>query len=79
MDATNSITELAQRAHEWGQPAIAVTDHGNVQAFPEAFKAANKFGIKMLYGLEANVVDDGIPLVYNENHDDEGWRGPGTV
>ena len=68
MDATNSITELAQRAHEWGQPAIAVTDHGNVQAFPEAFKAANKFGIKMLYGLEANVVDDGIPLVYNENH-----------
>ena len=69
MDATNSITELAQRAHEWGQPAIAVTDHGNVQAFPEAFKAANKFGIKMLYGLEANVVDDGIPLVYNENHD----------
>lgn len=69
MDATNSITELAKRAHEWGQPAIAVTDHANVQAFPEAFKAANKFGIKMLYGLEANVVDDGIPLVYNENHD----------
>lgn len=69
MDATNSITELAKRAHQWGQPAIAVTDHGNVQAFPEAFKAANKFGIKMLYGMEANVVDDGIPLVYNENHD----------
>lgn len=69
MDATNSITELAQRAHQWGQPALAVTDHGNVQAFPEAFKAANKFGIKMLYGMEANVVDDGIPLVYNENHD----------
>ncbi|MGM9907906.1 PolC-type DNA polymerase III, partial [Limosilactobacillus sp.] len=69
MDATNSITELAKRAHEWGQPAIAVTDHANVQAFPEAFKAANKFGIKMLYGLEANVVDDGIPLVYNENQD----------
>ncbi|MEE6643572.1 PolC-type DNA polymerase III, partial [Limosilactobacillus pontis] len=69
MDATNSITELAQRAHQWGQPALAVTDHGNVQAFPEGFKAANKFGIKMLYGMEANVVDDGIPLVYNENHD----------
>ena len=69
MDATNSITELAQRAHQWGQPSLAVTDHGNVQAFPEAFKAANKFGIKMLYGMEANVVDDGIPLVYNENHD----------
>ena len=31
MDATNSITQLAQQASEWGQPAIAVTDHGNVQ------------------------------------------------
>ena len=69
MDATNSITELAGQASKWGQPAIAVTDHGNVQAFPEAFKASKKFGIKMLYGMEANVVDDGIPLVYNENHD----------
>ena len=68
MDATNSITELATRAHQWGHPAIAITDHGNVQAFPEAFKVAQKTGIKMLYGMEANVVDDGIPLVYNENH-----------
>ena len=61
MDATNSITELATRAHKWGHPAIAVTDHGNVQAFPEAFNVAQKTGIKMLYGMEANVVDDGIP------------------
>ncbi|MBD5807319.1 PolC-type DNA polymerase III [Lactobacillus sp. 0.1XD8-4] len=68
MDATNSITELATRAHKWGHSAIAVTDHGNVQAFPEAFSVAQKTGIKMLYGMEANVVDDGIPLVYNENH-----------
>ena len=70
MDATNSITELATRAHKWGHPAIAVTDHGNVQAFPEAFNVAQKTGIKMLYGMEANVVDDGIPLVYNENHEE---------
>ncbi|MDO4903533.1 MAG: PolC-type DNA polymerase III [Limosilactobacillus sp.] len=69
MDATNSITDLAGQASKWGHKAIAVTDHANVQAFPEAFKASNKFGIKMLYGMEANVVDDGIPLVYNENHD----------
>lgn len=70
MDATNSITELVTRAHKWGHPAIAVTDHGNVQAFPEAFSVAQKTGIKMLYGMEANVVDDGIPLVYNENHEE---------
>lgn len=68
MDATNSISELASRAHKWGHPAIAVTDHGNVQAFPEAFSIAQKTGIKMIYGMEANVVDDGVPLVYNENH-----------
>lgn len=68
MDATNSITELATQAHKWGHPAIAITDHADVQAFPEAFKAASKLGIKMIYGVEANVVDDGIPLVYNENH-----------
>ena len=68
MDATNSISELATQASKWGHPAIAVTDHGNVQAFPEAYKAAKKNKIKMLYGMEANVVDDGIPLVYNENH-----------
>lgn len=67
MDATNSITELAGRAKKWGMPAIAVTDHADAQAFPEAFKAANKFGMKMIYGVEANVVDDGVPLVYNEN------------
>ena len=68
MDATNSITEIAKQASKWGQPAIAVTDHGNVQAFPEAYKAGKKFKLKMIYGMEANVVDDGVPLVYNENH-----------
>ena len=66
MDATNSITDYAKQAVKWGMPALAITDHADVQAFPEAFKAAGK--IKMLYGVEANVVDDGVPLVYNENH-----------
>lgn len=66
MDATNSITDYAKQAVKWGMPALAITDHADVQAFPEAFKAADK--IKMLYGVEANVVDDGVPLVYNENH-----------
>ncbi len=74
MDATNSISDYVKQAIKWGQPAIAITDHAGVQGFPEAYKAAydgknKKYNIKMLYGVEANVVDDGIPLVYNENHD----------
>ncbi|WP_057740941.1 PolC-type DNA polymerase III [Limosilactobacillus secaliphilus] len=73
MDATNSISEYVKQAIKWGQPAIAITDHAGVQGFPEAFKASydgkkKEHKIKMLYGVEANVVDDGIPLVYNEDH-----------
>lgn len=73
MDATNSISEYVKQAIKWGQPAIAITDHAGVQGFPEAFKASydgkkKEHKIKMIYGVEANVVDDGIPLVYNENH-----------
>lgn len=74
MDATNSISDYIKQAEKWGMKAIAVTDHAGVQAFPEAFNASHdKKGnakIKILYGVEANVVDDGIPLVYNENHDE---------
>ena len=73
MDATNSVSDYVKQALKWGMPAIAVTDHADVQAFPEAYKAAfdAKKGepkLKMIYGVEANVVDDGVPLVYHENH-----------
>ncbi|NGP44093.1 PolC-type DNA polymerase III [Bacillaceae bacterium SIJ1] len=65
MDAVSSIDALAKRASEWGHPAIALTDHGVVQSYPDAYAAAEKHGIKMIYGLEANVVDDGVPIAYN--------------
>lgn len=68
MDATNSISDLVAQAGKWGHQAIAVTDHGGVQAFPEAYEAGKKAGVKILYGVEANVVDDGVPVVYNEAH-----------
>src|SRR5699024_3781627 len=48
-----------------GHPAVAITDHAAVQAFPEAYAASKKHDMKVIYGVEANVVDDGIPIAYN--------------
>nr|WP_281186674.1 PolC-type DNA polymerase III [Bacillus solimangrovi] len=68
MDAVTPVSRLVEQASKWGHPAIAVTDHNVCQAFPEAFGAAKKHGIKMLYGVEANLVDDGVPIAYNSQH-----------
>ena len=65
MDAVSSVTALLGRAKLWGHPAMAITDHGNVQAFTEAYK---KYGsdesIKIIYGLEGYLVDDLISAVH---------------
>ncbi|WP_310550359.1 PolC-type DNA polymerase III [Paenibacillus glufosinatiresistens] len=65
MDAVTPIDAYIKTAAKWGHPAIAVTDHGGVQCYPEAAKAAKKNGIKMLYGVEANVVNDSVAVVEN--------------
>jgi DNA polymerase-3 subunit alpha (Gram-positive type) len=65
MDATNNIGTFVGQAAKWGQPAIAVTDHAGLQAFPEAYAAGKKNGVKTLFGVEANLVDDGVPIGYN--------------
>src|SRR5690606_1218342 len=65
LDAVVSPTRLISQAAKWGHPAIAITDHAAVQAFPEAHSAAKANNIKVIYGVEANVVDDGVPIAYN--------------
>lgn len=66
MDAVSSVNGLISQAANWGHPAIAITDHNVVQSFPDAYAAGQKNGIKVIYGLEADLVDDGVPIAYNE-------------
>lgn len=68
MDAVSSATALVTQAAKWGMPAIAITDHAGAQAFPDAYHAGQKNGVKVLFGLEANVVDDGVPIAYQPKH-----------
>lgn len=68
MDAVTGIERYVQQAKKWNHPAIAVTDHAVVQSFPDAYSASKKHGVKMIYGVEVNLVDDGIPIAYNPSH-----------
>jgi len=58
MDAVSSAKVLIKTAAKWGWPAIAITDHGCVQAFPDAMSAAKEAGIKIIYGVEGYLTGD---------------------
>ena len=67
MDAMTSATDLIKRAMKWGWKSIAITDHGVVQAFPEAHKllGLDNPDMKVIYGVEAYLVVDGSTVVSN--------------
>ena len=60
MDAVVSVKDLIKTADRWGWPAVAVTDHGVVQAFPDAAKALKdcKTDLKVIYGMEGYLVGE---------------------
>lgn len=62
MDGVSEVKDIVKRAHDWGHPAIAITDHGVAQAFPDAnhyIETLDKSDpFKIIYGVEGYVVDD---------------------
>lgn len=70
MDALCSTKKLIERAARWGHKAIAITDHGVVQAFPEAMNAAKANDIKVLYGVEGYLVEDSKDIIEEANEKD---------
>lgn len=69
MDGVSEVTDIVRRAHDWGHPAIAITDHGVAQAFPVAnhyIETLDKDDpFKVLYGVEGYVVDDLTEIAVN--------------
>ena len=70
MDGLMPVKEAVALAAKWGHKAIAITDHGVVQAFPEAFSAARKTDVKVIYGVEGYLEGDMLEIVYGDTTTD---------
>ena len=69
MDGVSEVKDIVKRAHDWGHPAIAITDHGVAQAFPDAnhyIETLDKDDpFKVIYGVEGYIVDDLTEIAVN--------------
>lgn len=91
MDATTDVGKAMERAISWGHKAMAITDHGVVQAFPTAFhkledlkksykKKGEELDFKLLYGCEGYLVDDSEdPVLKSPDEDAELMRDPSAA
>lgn len=68
MDGINPIKDYVSICEKWGHTAIAITDHGNVQAFPDTMHSTRGSSVKPIYGVEAYLVDDlGAVVQHSKN------------
>ncbi len=71
MDGVSDVKDIVRRAMKWGHKAIAITDHGDVQAFPDAnHTVPSDSDFKVIYGVEAYLVDDLKGLVTDSQNQD---------
>lgn len=70
MDGLTNFSSLAKQAKDWGHKAIAITDHGVVQGFPEGMEAGKKHGLKIIYGVEGYLVNDVDSIIANYGYED---------
>lgn len=68
MDAIERVKDIVKTAKEFGHKAVAITDHGVVQAFPDAMDQGKKSDIKIIYGVEGYLVDDTVDILREYNH-----------
>ncbi|MBR5059162.1 MAG: PolC-type DNA polymerase III [Clostridia bacterium] len=75
-DAITRPKELMRRVTEWGHPAVAITDHGVVQAYPDIFKAAKdlKSNVKIIYGIECYLTDQPGKQTREEAKNTPSWH-----
>lgn len=73
MDSVAKVGDLVRKAKEFGHDAIAITDHGVLQAYPEAMELGRELGIKVIYGMEGYLVhDDSFPKWGEKNQSLDG-------